>query len=79
MPEVRCPLAAPLAVEEEWEKRPGDKTDPGETRDVRAEHPEIAARLQRVLDAWIAEHPDEQPAERSNEQLEAMRALGYIE
>jgi hypothetical protein len=53
--------------------------DPSETRDVRDEYPEIAVRLQRFLDEWTAGLPREEPPERSREELEALRALGYIE
>jgi arylsulfatase A-like enzyme len=60
--------------------------DPLDLRDVAAEHPEVVARLVRDLDAWrkTAEaarlRPDSE-AEKgmSKEELERLRALGYIQ
>ncbi|MBX2801076.1 MAG: sulfatase-like hydrolase/transferase [Myxococcales bacterium] len=50
----------------------------GETRDVSAEHPEVVAELTAALEEWGAPTPV-QAEERSEEELEALRALGYVE
>lgn len=53
--------------------------DPGETRDVRAMHPEIAAALLERLIEFLA-HPatDAAGRELTEEQIEALRSLGYV-
>jgi arylsulfatase A-like enzyme len=57
--------------------------DPGERRDVSAEHPEQVADLARALDRWLAESgaPPEgargPAAELGPEESELLRALGY--
>ncbi len=59
--------------------------DPGETRDVAAEHPEVLARLRGPLDAWTQaalSDPRGRRAEGSAaaaETEERLRALGYVE
>jgi hypothetical protein len=60
--------------------------DPRDQTDVSAEHPEIVARLARELEAWrrSAEaarlKPDTESAQTlSSEDLERLRALGYIQ
>lgn len=58
--------------------------DPGEQRDVRAEHPEIARELEDALARWEATTPKHEPAgmapppvdERTHEML---KGLGYVE
>jgi arylsulfatase A-like enzyme len=61
------------------------KSDPTEQRDVRAEHPEIAAELQAALDAWQKNTPRFQGGGSTDlKQLDAskqemLRALGYVE
>jgi arylsulfatase A-like enzyme len=54
------------------------ETDPGETRDVQAAHPEVAARLGAALDAWLAATPAAElmPSEAD---VEALRNLGYVD
>ncbi len=53
--------------------------DPNETRDVSAAHPEVAARLASALERWTATLPPVRTPERTEQQLEALRALGYID
>lgn len=56
--------------------------DPGETVDVSADRPEEAARLADVLRRWRRQHRDAGPvppsAEVGEEDLEQLRALGYL-
>jgi arylsulfatase A-like enzyme len=57
------------------------RNDPDESKDVSAQEGERLARLQRRLDEWLANHPTPEPgtrADASPEQLEALRALGYL-
>jgi len=61
------------------------RSDPLDLHDVSAQHPEVVARLRRELEAWreAAEaarlKPDaETAATLGKEQLERLRALGYI-
>jgi arylsulfatase A-like enzyme len=57
------------------------RTDPDESRDLSASHPGELARLAARLDAWLAAHPTAEPGDKSQvpaEQLEVLRALGYI-
>jgi hypothetical protein len=53
--------------------------DPDETRDVSAAHPKVAARLATALEDWTATLPPVRTPERTEQQLEALRALGYID
>ncbi len=57
--------------------------DPGETRDLTADRPEIARRLASNLSEWTAAHPLCNPPQatllRSAEQLEQLKSLGYVE
>jgi len=61
------------------------RTDPLDLRDVAAAHPEIVARLARDLAAWkrTAEAarlaPEEAAKNLSREELERLRALGYVQ
>jgi arylsulfatase A-like enzyme len=55
--------------------------DPRERRDRAAEEPERAAELERRITAWRAEHEraETAPEAISPEDLERLRALGYVE
>ena len=54
--------------------------DPGETRDVAAQHPEVAAFLTRRLRALVAERPASAgpKVELTGEERERLRSLGYL-
>ncbi len=60
-------------------------SDPGETRDVRAAHPEVAAELERALVAWQRDTPRYQGGATTDvKKLDArtqemLRGLGYLE
>ena len=54
-------------------------TDPGEIRDVKHLFPEEFQDLSRRLGRWTAHLPTSSGDERSEEQLEALRALGYVQ
>ena len=57
--------------------------DPGETRDVAAEHPEVVVELQQALTRWLrdTERLEDQgeALRRGQEAAERLRALGYIQ
>jgi len=54
--------------------------DPAESENLIDAHPEVAARLDAELRAWTASIPsDAPPPERDEEQLEMLRALGYVD
>lgn len=53
--------------------------DPGETHDVIAEHAALAERLRAALHAWAAGAPGKGTKTYTPEQVEALRALGYVE
>jgi choline-sulfatase len=54
--------------------------DPGETRDVSGEHPEVTLRLARELDAWSEDVPYfDETADLDRDQRERLRALGYLD
>ncbi len=60
--------------------------DPGDRHDLAAEQPETVARLAEVLDSWRRDADARQlgsdavlPQELSQEELERLRALGYVE
>jgi hypothetical protein len=62
------------------------KNDPLDQKDVAAEHPEIVERLKKELQAWRKQaesmrlKPDSQlSATLSAEELERLRALGYVQ
>ena len=56
------------------------EADPAERRNVIEEHPEVAARLSDQLGVWSASIPSQAPPpERDEEQLEMLRALGYVD
>lgn len=55
------------------------RADPGETRDASHEHPEVAERLTRQLEAWTAQIILARQGSEPPEQLESLRALGYIQ
>jgi arylsulfatase len=54
------------------------RSDPRETVDVSASHPQELERLGAALDGWTATLPDYSPPARSDEDLEALRELGYV-
>jgi hypothetical protein len=54
--------------------------DPAESANLIDAHPEVAARLDAELRAWSASIPSHAPPpERDAEQLEMLRALGYVD
>jgi len=56
------------------------EADPAEVVNVIDEHSEVAARLSAELAAWSASIPTQAPPpERDQEQLEMLRALGYVD
>ena len=56
------------------------EADPAEKQDVSARYPKIAAELSAELAAWSASIPSHVPLPvRDEEQLEMLRALGYVE
>ncbi len=55
------------------------QADPLAENDVRSKFPAEATRLQASLDAWTADLPSFRVPERKDEELEALRALGYIQ
>jgi arylsulfatase A-like enzyme len=59
--------------------------DPGELRDVAQEHPEVAARLEQLLDQWLAELEVQSggftkaaPLEFTEAEKQRLRDLGYV-
>jgi arylsulfatase A-like enzyme len=63
------------------------RSDPGEAENVASRHPSLAARLRRVLEGQIRAdqarqreiRPQRSPAGISEDTLEELRALGYLE
>jgi arylsulfatase A-like enzyme len=59
--------------------------DPGDQKDMAGEHPEIVARLAKELEAWHRKaaaarlKPDTAEAAMDSDELERLRALGYIQ
>ncbi|HHO53445.1 MAG TPA: hypothetical protein ENK18_21880 [Deltaproteobacteria bacterium] len=51
--------------------------DPSESVDVSSDHPEVVAQLHEALAAWDAPTPE--ALERDEDELQALRALGYVE
>lgn len=63
-----------------YERRLYDlQTDPAESTDVSAQHPEVAERLGRRLDEIVANLPAPGHVALEDEDLESLRALGYVE
>lgn len=59
------------------------ETDPLDQDDVAAEHPEVVAKLAGLIEEWqeaalAAKLPEVADAEMSPEELERLRALGYV-
>lgn len=55
-------------------------TDPGETLDVSALHPEAFRALGEKFDRWLAEDPGSDAGiEMTDEQRERLRSLGYVD
>ena len=55
------------------------RSDAGELVDASARLPEVRAELDRLLDAWTRGLPEAGAAERTAEELEALRSLGYVQ
>ena len=56
------------------------EADPRAEHDVSDRYPQVMAELQQALEGWTAELPAGQPPpQRSDEELEALRTLGYID
>ena len=53
--------------------------DPEENKDVSSAYPNMLARLQTLLNQWSAELPAYEFPNRSPEELETLRSLGYIQ
>ena len=54
--------------------------DPGERNNVVDQHPGLSQRMRQVLAAWQRPEPDAAPTvELSAEDLDALRALGYVD
>ena len=53
--------------------------DRNETRDLSGEHPERVRDLRRMLDDWMAAEEQQETRPISEEDEEALRALGYID
>ena len=53
--------------------------DPSESRDVAAGHPDVTEQLGRQLDQFVVDLPEPGELTRNEEDLEALRALGYVE
>ncbi len=55
------------------------KNDPGETKDVASDNPQVVARLRALLDAAMQEPGEPTPERELSEEEEArLRALGYL-
>jgi hypothetical protein len=54
--------------------------DPGESNNVVATHPQVAATLREQLETWSAAHPQHQvQIEQINDEMRAtLEALGYV-
>lgn len=63
-----------------YERRLYDlQSDPAESRDVSADHPVVAERLGRELDEFVADLPLPGEVVRDDANLEALKALGYVD
>lgn len=76
----RWKLVSYPGVEHDYFELYDVENDPGETIDVAADLPDTVERLRSALDAWLANEVDEaEELELSSEELEQMRALGYVD
>jgi arylsulfatase A-like enzyme len=66
--------------EREWEELYDLEADPDELEDLIGERPELAAELRRALEQRLAQTPHGQAeeAELSDEEVDRLRALGYV-
>ena len=55
------------------------RNDPAETKNVIEQHPREAEKLMEVLQRWQDDLPIYQPRERTAQELEELRSLGYIQ
>ncbi len=55
------------------------RNDPGETKNVIEQHPREAEKLLELLQRWQDDLPIYQPRERTAQELEELRSLGYIQ
>ena len=53
--------------------------DPNETTDVKAKSPRVFKRMKKVLDDWEGDLPTFVARERSESELDELRALGYVQ
>jgi len=54
--------------------------DPGERRDLAAQHPEVTAELRGLMEAWLARvGADGTAPPAGGEDLEKLKALGYVQ
>lgn len=63
----------------EYDRRLFDlRTDPGETTDISAQEPDLLEELDTLLLRWLADVPLYESRERSQEEIDELRSLGYI-
>jgi arylsulfatase A-like enzyme len=55
------------------------RNDPKENRDISGEEPDVVRELARDLERWKKDLPDHAGVDFNADQLDALRALGYIE
>jgi len=54
--------------------------DPGERRNLAAQHPEVTAELRGLMEAWLARAGTDGTAPPAGgEDLEKLKALGYVQ
>jgi len=53
--------------------------DPLEMADTDGRHPQVRARLEAELDAWLSQLPKPQPSDLDPSEIDALRQLGYLE
>ncbi|MGD2114771.1 MAG: sulfatase [Acidobacteriota bacterium] len=53
--------------------------DPAEARDASGEHPRRSVRMRRALVAWMRQLPPREPRRRPEDEVKALRSLGYID